>query len=218
MEKAACQGHMVFLKNQADFALGIVTGNNKALLKKEKEGKAELVLKGADIQKYKISPSKCFLAYEPENFQQCAKESYYRAKEKLLYRFIGRQLVFAYDSQQRLSLNSCNILIPHVPGMDMKYIMAVLNSSAAQFLYSRKFHSLKVLRAYLEQIPIPAAPDRQGEIVSLTETILGETDAEKWLLYYREIDRLGADAYGYTGQEYQEIQHLAPAIPRRPSV
>ncbi len=218
MEKAACQGHMVFLKNQADFALGIVTGNNKALLKKEKEGKAELVLKGADIQKYKISPSKCFLAYEPENFQQCAKESYYRAKEKLLYRFIGRQLVFAYDSQQRLSLNSCNILIPHVPGMDMKYIMAVLNSSAAQFLYSRKFHSLKVLRAYLEQIPIPAAPDRQGEIVSLTETILGETDAEKWLLYYREIDRLVADAYGYTGQEYQEIQHLAPAIPRRPSV
>lgn len=218
MEKASSQEHMVFLKNQADFALGIVTGNNKALLKKEREGRAEPVLKGADIQKYRILPSKCFLAYEPEKFQQCAKESYYRAKEKLLYRFIGSQLVFAYDNQQRLSLNSCNILIPHVPGMDMKYIMAVLNSTSAQFLYSRKFHSLKVLRAYLEQIPIPMAPDKQPEIVSLAETMMEETDSEKWIPCYHEIDRLVAFAYGYTEQEYREIQNLVPIIPQRPAV
>lgn len=216
MEKAVSQEHMVFLKNQADFALGIVTGNNKALLKKKKEGRAEPVLKGADIQKYRVAPPKCFLAYEPENFQQCAKESYYRAKEKLLYRFIGSQLVFAYDNQQRLSLNSCNVLIPHVPGMDMKYIMAVLNSRTAQFLYSRKFHSLKVLRTYLEQIPIPVAKGKQPEIISLTEAIMEETDPDKWLQYYHRIDRLVAAAYGYSGQEYKEIQNLVPMIPPRP--
>lgn len=219
MEKAESQEHVIFLKNQADFALGIVTGNNKALLKQEKAGKAEPVLKGADIQKYKISPAKCYLAYEPEKFQQSAKEAYYRAKEKLLYRFIGRQLVFAYDNQQRLSLNSCNILIPHVPGMDMKYIMAVLNSRTAQFLYSRKFHSLKVLRAYLEQMPIPLADAaRQQEIVSLAEKIMGEADPERWLPYYHEIDRLVAAAYGYTDQEYGEIQDLVPMIPQKPAV
>ncbi len=211
VEKAGSQGQVVFLKGQAEFALGIVTGNNKRFLKKEKTGGDEAVLRGADIQKYRISFPQCYLSYEPEKFQQCAKEPYYRAKEKLLYRFIGRQLVFAYDNQQRLSLNSCNILIPHVPGMDMKYIMAVLNSRAAQFLYSRKFHSLKVLRAYLEQMPIPlAAPPQHQEIISLAEQIIEETDPQKRLSCYGEIDRLVAAAYGYTAQEYQEIQNLTP--------
>lgn len=206
VEKLMGQKNMVFLKNQAEFALGIVTGNNRKLVKSRKGEREELVLKGADIFKYKIRPGNAWLAYEPEKFQQCAKTEIYRAPEKLFYRFVGNQLVFAYDNQQRLSLNSCNILIPRIGQLQMEYIMAVLNSRIAQFIYHRKFHSLKVLRSSLEQLPIPAlSKEEQEQIILLVHRIALEEDSDKWMEYYNAIDRKVAAACGLTIQEYEKI-------------
>ncbi len=206
MEKIMGRKHMVFLKNQAEFALGIVTGNNRKLVRSKKGEKGEIVLKGSDIRKYKIVPGDTYLAYEPEKFQQCAKTEFYRAEEKLFYRFVGNQLVFAYDNQRRLSLNSCNILIPRIPQLHIKYIMAVLNSRIAQFIYRRKFHSLKVLRSSLEQLPIPAASEEeQKQIILLTDQIASEEDTEKWMECYSAIDARVAAACSLTFQEYEKI-------------
>ncbi|MCI8684161.1 MAG: N-6 DNA methylase [Lachnospiraceae bacterium] len=206
VEKLISQKNMAFLKNQAEFALGIVTGNNRELVQKQKGEQGELVLKGADIFKYKIGPGNAWLTYEPEKFQQCAKTEIYRAPEKLFYRFVGNQLVFAYDNQQRLSLNSCNILIPRMGRLQIKYIMAVLNSRISQFIYRRKFHSLKVLRSSLEQLPIPVLPEEeQKQVILLADQIALEEDPAKWMEYYNAIDGKVAAACGLTAQEYEKI-------------
>ncbi|EOT23545.1 hypothetical protein C805_03210 [Eubacterium sp. 14-2] len=206
IEKTEKQHNMTFLKGQAEFALGIVTGNNSALLQHRKTDHNEVVLKGTDIHRYRITPQNLYLTYQPETFQQCAPESCYRADEKLLYRFIGSQLVFAYDNRKRLSLNSCNILIPRIPHLDIRYVLALLNSRTAQFIYENKFHSLKVLRASLEQIPIPPIPQQEQQcIISLTEKLSEETDSRKWLEYYNKADLLIAAAYGLTEEEYRMI-------------
>lgn len=206
MEKIMGKKHMVFLRNQAEFALGIVTGNNQKLVQSQKGENGEIVLKGSDIRKYKIVPGNTYLAYEPEKFQQCAKTEFYRAEEKLFYRFVGNKLVFAYDNQRRLSLNSCNILIPRIRQLHIKYIMAVLNSRIAQFIYHRKFHSLKVLRSSLEQLPIPAVSmEEQKQIILLTDQIALEEDTVKWMECYNAIDGRVAGACGLTFQEYERI-------------
>ena len=200
---------VVFLKGQADFALGIVTGNNKKYVQKEKTGENEIVLKGSDIGKYQIQEGKQYLSYEPENFQQTAPDSCYRAKEKLFYRFIGKKLIFAYDDRQRLSLNSCNIVIPRISRMELKYILAVFNSRPAQFVYDRKFCSVKVLRSYLEKLPVPVVSDEvQQEIVILAEKIMSATDSQSWKQHYNEADRKIASAYGLTEEEYHIICNL----------
>ncbi len=200
------RARVVFLKGQADFAMGIVTGNNKKYIQKQKTAENEIVLKGGDIEKYVIREARQYLRYEPQYFQQTAPESCYRAEEKLFYRFICKNLVFAYDDRQRLSLNSCNILISHIPGMDMKYILAVLNSRTAQFLYDRKFCSVKVLRSYLEQLPIPVVSStEQQEIIFLAEKILSAPNSEIRRQYYNEADRSIASAYGLTEAEYCKI-------------
>lgn len=202
---------VAFLKGQADFALGIVTGNNKKYLQEEKTAENEIVLKGSDIEKYVIRQAKQYLRYEPQYFQQTAPEGCYRAKEKLLYRFIGKNLVFAYDDRQRLSLNSCNILLPRIPGMDMKYVLAVLNSRTAQFLYDRKFCSLKVLRSYLEKIPLPVVSEtEQQEIIFLSEKIMSAESTEMRRQYYSEADQKIAFAYGLTEAEYLKICKMYP--------
>ncbi len=143
------------LEGNADFALGIVTGNNREFLHNEPGKGLEPIIKGKDISPFRIAPPENYVAFIPKSFQQCAPAKYYRAKEKLFYRFIASRPVVARDTTGLLSLNSANIIIPHVNGYSATYIMAILNSDVIGFYYSRTFKSLKVLRSSLEALPIP---------------------------------------------------------------
>lgn len=197
----------VTLYENAIFALGIVTGNNQKYLTTKKGQNYEMVLRGADLYKYKIKSSNHYLIFEPSSFQQVAKEEYYRAKEKLLYRFVCNQLVFAYDDKQTLSLNSANILIPQIKGLSTKYIMAILNSRVAGFYFKKQFSSVKVLRSHIEQIPIPFLSKKEQEkIISFVDMILTIDDKKEILTLYNELDQIIAHAYHLNKQEYQLIQ------------
>ena len=142
------------LKDKADFALGIVTGANQKLLSPASTKGFEGIVKGRDIHKYYYDEPNSFIKFEPANFQQVASEKLYRAGEKLFYRFIATTPVFAYDDKGLLSLNSANILIPHVEGYSAAYIMAILNSDVISFYYRHTFKNMKVLRSAIESLPI----------------------------------------------------------------
>ena len=200
--------HITTLAGQADFALGIVTGNNSLYLTSEKNAQNEAILKGADLMKYKSREAGNFITFDPDSFQQCAKTEFYRAPEKLLYRFISDKLVFAYDDKQTLSLNSCNIVIPRVYDLSVRYILALLNSRPVQFYYNKMFRSVKVLRSYLEQLPLPIVSDeKQIEIVNYVEQLINDEPPEnlEYSSTYQELDRKIASLYELTQEEYELI-------------
>lgn len=170
LEAIATIGNAAYLKGNAKFALGIVTGNNKEYISDQRDDDNEVVLKGSDVQRYGFTASGNYIRFAPESFQQVAPTEMYRAKEKLLYRFICEVPVFAYDDKQTLSLNSCNIVIPEIDGLNMKYILAILNSSVAAYFISKKFNSVKLLRSHIEQMPIPVVS------VEVQETIIKKVD------------------------------------------
>ena len=173
LEKLANLPDVRYLEGNADFALGIVTGANKDMLKSRKSPKNEIILKGTDIFRYTFREPKCYISFVPEKCQQVAPVPMYRAPEKLLYRFIGGHLVFAYDDKQTLSLNSCNIVIPNIENLSIKYIMAILNSSVSEYYFRKKFRSVKVLRSHLERLPIPYAnKEIQSKIEALVNQII----------------------------------------------
>ncbi|PIU08954.1 MAG: restriction endonuclease subunit M [Candidatus Moranbacteria bacterium CG08_land_8_20_14_0_20_34_16] len=147
--------HHTTLAGQADWALGIVTGNNKAYIASDKQKDFEEIYKGKDVEKLALSNPSNYIKFTPEKFQQVAPIEKYRAKEKLIYRFISKYLVFAYDDKQKLTLNSANIVIPKIPNYPIKVIVALLNSSPYQFIFQKKFSSIKVLRNHIEQMPLP---------------------------------------------------------------
>lgn len=207
LEKMDRLPNKVTLSGNARFALGIVTGNNGEYISHEKTPYNEIVLKGSDLCKFRYKPSENYIVFRPEAFQQTAPAEYYRAPEKLLYRFICNQLVFAYDDAQTLSLNSCNILIPEIPEMSMKYVMAILNAGTAQFYFNKQFNSVKVLRSHLEQIPVPVIEtEAQNAITGLVDCILEASDASDVIDLYDELDRRVAALYGFTSEEYQVIK------------
>ena len=137
------------------WALGIVTGNNKEKLLSQKEGKAEPIYTGKEIEPYTVAEEKKYIVFDPANFQQCAKEEFFRAPEKLVYRFIANRPIVAYDNKQRLCLNSANILIPEVESLSTKTVAALLNSALYQYLYLSNFPDLKVLKSNLSSLPFP---------------------------------------------------------------
>lgn len=198
----------VYLKNNATFALGIVTGNNKEYISNVKTEDNEMILKGSDLCKYRANNTDNYIVFKPGSFQQVAPTEYYRAPEKLLYKFICNQLVFAYDDKQTLSLNSCNILIPDIPDMEIKYILAVLNSRVAQFIYKKQFNSVKVLRSHIEQIPIPRiSAEQQTQIIKYVDQLRMKMSEEKTLKLYEELDNIIRNLYSLTDREYQTIKN-----------
>lgn len=207
LKKIIDQKDKTTLLHQANFALGIVTGNNKKYISKKAADNSEPILKGPDIYKFRPGSAKHYIQYIPEQFQQTAPEAYYRAPEKLLYRFICSQLVFAYDNKQTLSLNSCNIVIPKINGLAVKYILAVLNSRMTQFVFYNQFHSVKVLRSHIEQLPIPLADSSEQEIcIRLVDQILTENSQTAVIALYNELDQILSGFYHLSDEEYAAVK------------
>lgn len=207
LEKLDHIENAVYLKDHAIFALGLVTGDNDEYLSKKKTELNERILKGQDIYKYRIKCAENYVIFKPEMFQQVAPTEYYRAPEKLLYRFISNQLVFAYDDEQHLSLNSCNILIPEIPGLHIKYVLAILNSRVVQFIYKKQFNSIKVLRSHLEQIPIPdIEKELQNELIEIVDCLRGTEVKEEIEHLYEELDKKVSNIYDLDEVEYQTIK------------
>ena len=199
--------NIVYLKNNADFALGIVTGDNKRYVINKKGPNCEIILKGKNISRYKIEQSFNYIEFKPEEFQQVASTEIYRAKEKLFYRFISKKPIFCYDNHQLLSLNSCNILIPKIKGLKIKYVLAILNSSVATFYISKKYNSIKMLKSYIEQLPIPIATEQeQKEIIELVNKIMISKDHAETDKIYNDIDNLIFSLYSINEQQKDYIK------------
>ena len=130
----------------SQWALGIVTGDNKSKVKKEKSAGMEPIYRGKQVTPFKLHQESSYIHFAPDTFQQCAKERIYRATEKLIYKFIATHPIVAYDDKQCLCLNSANILIPELDSISIKSAAALLNSALYHYYYSIRFTDIKVLK------------------------------------------------------------------------
>lgn len=182
------------------WALGIVTGDNKKKLKKEKIDGYEAIYTGKDIGRYSLRNPSNYIFYDRGQLQQCAKDEYYRCPEKLVYKFISKTPCFTYDNQSSLFLNSANILIPQIPGMSIKTVLSFLNSEVMAYYYSKRFTDIKTLKGNLMKLPFPKVTKQQDE--ELTELVDRALNGENG--YDEKIDKYIYSIYG-----------LSPAIVNR---
>lgn len=163
------------------WALGVITGDNKNKVKSRQGRGMEPIYTGKDIEAYTLKRPTKFIKYERSDFQQVAKDEIYRADEKLVYKFISKNLVFAYDDSKSLFLNSANILIPRIPGMSIKTVLAFLNSEMFRFLYKSLFGEIKILKGNLMELPFPEITTEINEkLTKLVDKVLkGNKNAVK---------------------------------------
>jgi hypothetical protein len=132
----------------------------------------------------------------------------YRAEEKLIYRFISKDIIFAYDNQKQLTLNSANILIPEIPDYPIKALVAILNSEVMRFVYRKKFNTIKVLRGNLEELPIPILSNNEKkELATLTDDFIKTRSAN----LIADINQIVFQRYNLNEREIKYITDIFKA-------
>ncbi|WP_295098912.1 TaqI-like C-terminal specificity domain-containing protein [uncultured Fibrobacter sp.] len=145
------------------FALGVVTGGNKDKLFDKKVDGAEPIITGKDIHKFTISKPQKWLKFDRKNLQQVAPTELYRAKEKLLYKVVSREMIFAIDYEGRLTLNSANFVIPKNLTISTKCLMGLFNSDLYNRLNKMLYGENKISKTNLENLPLPSLSKQQQQ-------------------------------------------------------
>lgn len=145
----------VTLENNAKWALGIVTGNNKNHCSNTLKQGYVPVYKGSDIQKNKLKEPSCFILNDFSLYQQVAPLEFYKAPVKIIYKFISSNLAFYCDTKQKFILNSANVFIPEKNiEISAQQLTDLLNSEFVNWLFKSIFNTHKILRKDLEALPI----------------------------------------------------------------
>lgn len=168
------------------FALGIVTGDNKKKLFDVPEDGLEPIITGKDIVKFSISKPKKYIRFDRKELQQVAPDDLYRAPEKLVYKTVSRDMIFAIDTTRSLTLNSANFFIPRNLTISTKCLVALLNSEVYERLNKLLYGENKISRTNLENLPLP---DIEKESQMLIETMVDERR-------YEELNRFIFDLFG----------------------
>lgn len=189
---------------ESEWALGIVTGDNKNKLHSKSFIGGEPIYTGKEIRPFLIDSPKKYILFDRSQLQQVADDYYYRASEKLVYKFISRKLVFAYDNTGSLFLNSANILIPCIDGMSVKTVMAFLNSSIFQYMYIKLFNEVKILKGNLLELPFPRLVGDQDEVISgLVDNVLNNSENA-----ICNLDRYINSVYSLSDDELKRIRNV----------
>ena len=99
-------------------------------------------------------------------------------------------------------MNSANVLIPEIPGMSIKTVLAFLNSKFLRYYYSVFFGDIKILKGNLLQLPFPAiSPEKSAEIDHLVDMILSGSDAAE-----TSLQNLIYESYRISDEEIEFIE------------
>lgn len=184
------------------WALGIVTGDNKSKISASRQNGMERIYTGKEIQPYTLKPARNYILYDRTQLQQVAKDEIYRAPEKLVYKFISNKLIFAYDNSGSLFLNSANILIPNIPNMSVKTVIAFLNSSLFQFMYIKLFGEVKILKGNLMELPFPKiSKDDNDALTAMVDDIINGDSSKR-----EDVERYIFSLYGISETDISYIQ------------
>ncbi|GAQ17849.1 restriction endonuclease [Oceanobacillus picturae] len=129
-------------------------------------------INGKDIQKYYIDQQEeTFLHHKPENIKSGGNDSL-QLTEKIVVRQIGGpEPICAYDSGEYYSINTLYNLVPKIPNIDLKYILAILNSNYMKDYWLENYSDNKKLfpkikKHQLEGLPIKFCDSESMERIS----------------------------------------------------
>ncbi len=195
------------LKGNADWALGIVTGDNDKYISEIPLPGYEKLIRGSDIKPYGFKETCCYIKFDPSTLQQVAPEHKYRAAEKLVYKFISNGLVLAYDNKQTLCLNSANCIIPKANHYPVKVILALFNSKLYQYIFAKKFSTIKILRNHLEELPLPLWDNFTMQLISrhADRLLSGDLSEDARMEEMRLLDIFIMQNFGLTESEIESV-------------
>jgi len=167
------------LSEFAKVSMGISTGDNKKYLSTVAlSEKYKKIISGSEVSRYFLHENKYFVYYVPELLDRAREESIFLTSEKLISKFVGTSLTFCYDNQQHYVLNTACSLILKNDELNIKYLLALLNSKLLDWYFHIMFSDYRetfpiMKSGNIEDLPIPKIPiSEQQTFVELADKML----------------------------------------------
>lgn len=197
----------------------------------KKHNKDIAFLKGRDIQKFYFRKPTNYLKYDYDKYLNKKidtfrfSEDFLKMKPKLIYRQTSDHIVATIDYEANYLDKTVHLIVPKANNdLDIKFILAILNSTLADYLYryisqereGRTFSQVKT--TYIKQIPIPLIlHEEQRPFIEIVDKILSFTKATDYLTnsekqakvqqYEKQIDKMVFTLYGIKPEEIQEVKN-----------
>ncbi len=145
----------ITLKDNAKWGLGIITGNNDEICKKQEAEGYVPIYRGKDIMKNGLAEPSLYIDENLSGCRQVADIDLYKSSDKIIYRFISNRIVCFHDTEQRYVLNSANLFILNEDfPVSYSQLVDLLNSDFMNWFFRSTFNTHKILRSDLETLPI----------------------------------------------------------------
>jgi len=119
------------------------------------------LLDGRNINRYQINWTGEYLDFNLDKIHSCKRKDIFETEEKLFFRRVSANLVFAYDNEKHFALNTLVVVnLKENANIDLKYLLCILNSKLINFYYINKYKSTKKVFSEIQArtiglLPIP---------------------------------------------------------------
>lgn len=173
------------LEDLCEMKDGIHTGNvrEKLILDNKANDQCKRLLTAESIDRYSIDWKGLWVDYRKDVIDE-AKNEYaslrdqrlFEAPEKLLTALFGLRPEVAYDSERFYANNSVKIILAKNKDVNLKYVMAVLNSTLMAFYYRTFYSATHVGSGYIQFYPqdflrLPIKKPTEAQLSAIVELV-----------------------------------------------
>ena len=184
---------------------GIVTGNDKKFITKEKlDERFKKIIRGKNIKRYNSLVSEEFIEYKKENLLRARDESIFLSEEKLIMQMINIDFVITYDECQFYNLGTTYaITLKDDVNLDLKYLLVLLNSKLISFYYLKKFTNESSLTNAISTKNLFLIPIK----ITLNQTPFIEK-ADQILLLNKELQEVSSSFQRILQRKFESLEKL----------
>jgi hypothetical protein len=161
-----------------NFKQGIITGNNKKFLTKQKGDKTQKVITGSDFNRYTLKWDNNYVIYDEKELHRPRVPSIFEVEEKLLLRQTGAYPICMIDSDSYYTLDTVHNGTITDKRFNLRYVMCLVNSKLHRYLYEssvnesgKVFAQVKII--YIDPLPIKVVDiEAQQPFITLADTML----------------------------------------------
>jgi len=195
------------LSEKMRFGVVITKNIEDVVFDKKIDERYKKFIEGRDIGRYVINFANKYLLYEKKMLHRARTKEIFEIPEKLLVQRITggkRPLIVTYDNEQFYNKESINNIILKKTKFDVKYILALMNSTLVSWYYSVKFTNeskltVNISKTFLSLLPIKnVSPEKQKNLIEM---------ANKMILLNKELLKIGkfSDRCKKLQEEIQKI-------------
>jgi len=119
------------------------------------------LLDGRDIDRYSVAFSNVYLKYDISAIHSCKRQDIFLTSEKLLFRRVGVSIIACYDDEKHYALNTLVVINLKRNGINLKFILTLLNSSLLNWYFVTFLKSTKDVFSEIQARQIAKLPIRR---------------------------------------------------------